>query len=428
MKKLIVVLLCSATVTSNAFSQVLPIAANMAADTLVSRIHNSLSELITQAEASGTVLGFQFATDANILLQNFGIVSKEVSGKVFGDLSQSQQSIISNMLQLVDKTDRSLNDKIKDANDLVSTVGGEISRLPLVSRRPLLYAYSPSYILNSEASYDVVIKGSLLGSHQVGLVFGSSPCNLVSLVENEARFSCPSEIFNTNRNEWISGTVRFSKPAPIYAFWRQGEAYEYKIGVMTIQEEMAEYSLKAYERRPSQQRVIRNANNGHRNNHCRGDTATVWTYRPAGGCSVDVTTIRANPTVISSNSTFNGVVNASNNGFQVRGVVRNSGRCGPFGVPRDARGSLNVSVNWVDVCSSTEEAPLQEETGVLTWLEDKAFSFPDTLTKYVLTVKQKNGQVKVIDRAEASDWFTVNYDVNTKILIFRPRALLEAFK
>lgn len=428
MKRFLMAILCSTVLVTNAFGQGAPIAANIAADALISNIRNSLAELISQAEVSGSILGFQFATDANILLQNFEIVVKGASGKVFGDLNQSQQSIISNMSQLVDKTDRSLSDKIKAANDLVASVGAEISRLPLVSNRPLLYAYSPSYILNSEASYDVEIKGSLLGSHQVGLIFGTTPCNLVSSVENEARFTCPSEIFSTNRNEWVSGTIRFSKPAPIYAFWRQGEAYEYKIGVMAIQEEMAEYSLKVYERRPSHQRIARNASNGHRNNYCRGDKSIVWGYRPAAGCKVDVTTIRAVPTVISSNSTYNGVVNASENGFQVSGVARNRGRCGPFGVPRDARGSLNVSVNWTDVCSSAEEAPLEEETGVLTWLEDKAFAFPNTLSKYLLTVKQKNGQVKIIDRAEASNWFTVNYDPNTKILIYKPRALQDAFK
>lgn len=412
---------------SNVYSQAGAIAASASVDAVISNIRNSVSELISEAETSATVTGFSFVTDANILLQNLDVMAKELSGKVFSDLNQSQQSILSNATQLLAETNRDLEDRIADVGGIISSMGAEISRIPGVDDRPLLSKYSPSYILNTEAAYELLLSGSLLNSDKSLLVFGATPCLLVSSVENQARYTCPAEIFSTGENEWVTGELSLIKDAPWYMFWADDETYSYKIGVMAIQEKLGDYELKVWEQRNSQNRVSRSGRNGHRNNHCRGDSGQVWTYRPAPNCTIDVTSINVDHSK-SSNSTYNGVINASGSGFQVRGVVRNNGSCGPFGVPRDGRGSLNVHARWVDICPATEEVELPAQKGELSWLEDKSFDFPETTTKYMLMVNQINGKVKAVDRASSEDWFTTSYDVNTRLLVFKPRKLTDAFK
>ncbi len=427
MRKLLFLPILTMFCVSSVGAQIESIAASASVESVISQIRNSASELISEAETSAKVAGFSFATDANILLQNLDVMAEELSGKVFRDLNTSQQSILSNAIKLVSETDRSFEDRLGDVNQIISSLGGELSRIPGIDGRPLLAKYSPSYILNTDAAYDLTLSGSLLSSEKSSLLFGATPCLLVSSVESQARYRCPAEIFTTGENEWVTGELKLIKDTPWYNFWGKGQTYSYKIGVMTIQEKLGEYELKVWEKRSSQKRISRSGSNSHRNNHCRSDKSKAWTYRPAPNCSVDVTSINVKHSK-SSNSTYEGVINASGSGFQVRGVIRNRGRCGPFGVGHDARGSLRVDATWIDICPATEEIELPTEDGILSWMEDRSFDFPETTTKYVLKINQADGRVKIVDKTLSDDWFTASYDLNTRLLVFKPKALSEALK
>jgi hypothetical protein len=404
------------------------IATTVGIDTIVTNIRNGLSELISQTEVGGTAAGFSFATDAKILLQNFESLGKSLSGKVFGDLNASQQAIFSNALVALDKTNKTLEKRLSDAATLVASAGGELSRVPGFSRRPLLSKYSPSYVLNAEADYDITFMGSLLNSPNSTLMFGKESCRLVSSIETEVRFTCPATAFDDDRNKWQTGRLTLRGKKPWYAFWRDDGTYDYQVAVMVIQEKLADFKLSVTETRPTQSNVARSASNGHRNGHCRGDRDVFWPQRPAADCKINVTSIRDSHRM-SESSTYNGIVNASSEGFAARGVVRNRGRCGPAGIGRDARGSLNLTVEWTETCSTgNKEFSLAEQVGEILWNEEKSFQLSPLTTKFVLTITQANGQIKVIDRAMPERWFSTTYDPNSKVLIVKPRELLEALK
>jgi hypothetical protein len=416
-----------AVLSVSAHADVASIAATAAVGDLISQIKNGLSELISEAEASATATGFSFATSANILLQNMEILGKELSGKIFSDLNSTQQATLQNAMLVIDRANRDLAGQVEAVNMLVSSVGQEISRIPGISSRPLLTNYTPSYLLNKDESYDLRLRGSLLNSEESTLYFGKTQCTLVSSVETEMRFSCPASAFTASENKWSTGLLTLAKPQPWWKFWASSEDYKYRLGIMLIQKDIGEFRLTKYENRTGTESVARKQENEGGNSHCSGNKSKVWTYTPKTGCKIDETSVGVEHHT-TANSTYEGVISLSATGFQVRGVVSNKGDCGPGEAWKDARGKLWVRAKWNDLCSTVKEFELPAETGILTWTEEKAFQLPADASKFLLEVKQKDGSARVFDKAGPSPWFTVEYDPNTKVLLFKPRQIADAFK
>lgn len=412
------------TLVSGSHAQVAEIAAGATIDSVITQVRNSLNEVISQAEASTSVVGFSVAADANILIQNLNTAANDFRGKLFSDLNKAQQAAFANALKLSKEANRDLRPNIKALQGAVKILGAELSRVPGVSSRPFVHSYTPTYIVNNDASYDFVVDGSLLNSRKSSLMFGSITCKSVSAVEHRLRFQCPAEPFGGGI-DWKIGALTLYKEAPFYKFWMADEKYEYKVAAKVIQERLGSYTLTAVETRPASNKVARTIENGYRNGHCSGSAAKVWTYRPAEACTIDVTSIKVNHSK-SSNSSYEGVLNASPAGFQVRGVVRNNGSCGPFF--KDGRGSLNVTATWTDTCSSQKEAQLEPQTGELHWEQELGFSLSPQTAKFMFVVVQANGERRIVTASESSDWFTSTYDPATKVLLIKPRKVEEAFK
>jgi hypothetical protein len=131
---------------------------------------------------------------------------------------------------------------------------------------------------------------------------------------------------------------------------------------------------------------------------------------------------------VSSNSTLNGIVNLSESGFQVTGIVRNYGHCGPFNIPQDARGVINVQVQWDEICAERAEVELEDQTGEIFWGEQIAFTLPPTYTRFLLTISKVNGEIAVVNESYPGDWFTTSFDTEQRTLIVRPRPLEEALQ
>jgi hypothetical protein len=427
MKKFWLVVLISVSI-NNPQAQVAEIAGSATVDTLITNVKNGISELISEAEASATVVGFSFASDANILIQNLDILGKELSGKVFSDLNRSQQSALSNAAAVLAETDKKLQERIRDVNNIIDSLGAELSRLPLADDRPLLKRYSPSYILNNDASYDINFDGSLLNTDSIKLQFGAVPCQKISSVENSLKFNCPAEIFKNSENNWITGNIDFTKKKAWYNIFGQDKSYSYSLGIMAIQEKFGDYKLLVSEKVNDNNVVQRLHKNQFRNSHCSGNRSKVWTYRPTEGCTIDITSAKISEQSVTSKSSLEGIINLASNGFQIRGVIGNSGSCGPFGVPKDARGKIAVTATWNDICPTPKEVDLPPAEGEIFWNNDLSFDLPQAYTKFSLEVKQLDGTKKIVKDTESHRWFTTHFDVNGKQLILKPRTVEDAFK
>ena len=400
------------------------IAASASIDAVITGVRNALQEVISQAEVAGTVVSFRVASDAKILLQNLDTMGKELSGKVFRDLTEAQQAALNNLMALSKETSKDLGKNIGQLDDAIKSAGEELSRIPGVSDRPFVSSYSPSYLLRQDKEFDVVVKGSLLNTEKLQLTVGQTECKLLSSVEKALRFSCPGTTLGKSQ-EWVSGTLKFTRSKKWFQFWKEDDHYQYQVAIRAIANEMGVYALDVTTRGTVDERVPRSAQNGHRNDHCQGGHSVVWTYSPTQGCFVDMGTVQVIPSK-SSNSTYNGVVNLTNLGFQVSGVVRNNGQCGPFGIPRDGRGNLDVNANWIDVCTRPKMTDLPAAPGTLSWDRETVLTLPENLAKFVLRVKLANGMERIVSGAGSFGWFVVEYNDATKILVLRPRKLEEA--
>ncbi len=400
------------------------IAASASIDSVITGVRNALQEVISQAEAAGTVVSFRVASDAKILLQNLDTMGKELSGKVFRDLSEAQQTALNNLMVLSKETSKDLGRNIAQLDDAIKSAGEELSRIPGVSDRPFVSSYSPSYLLRQDKEFDVVVKGSLLNTDKLQMTVGQTDCKLLSSVEKTLRFSCPGTTLGKSQ-EWVPGALKFTKSKKWFQFWKEDENYQYQVAIRAIANEMGVYALNVTTRGTVDERIPRSAQNGHGNDHCQGGREVVWTYSPTQGCIVDMGTVNVSHSK-SSNSTYNGVINLTNQGFQVRGIVRNNGQCGPFGVPKDGRGNLNVSANWLDVCTRPKLNDLPTVPGTLSWDRETVLTLPESLAKFVLRVKLANGMERIVSGAGSFGWFVVEYNDVTKILVLRPRKLEEA--
>ena len=90
----------------------------------------------------------------------------------------------------------------------------------------------------------------------------------------------------------------------------------------------------------------RKVDHGKTNDHCAGARDVRWHFAASDGWQIDVTSIDIRATVVSSKSSYSGVVDATEEGFYVTGRIVNRGNCvKAFGtvIAKDARGTLRVA-------------------------------------------------------------------------------------
>lgn len=405
-------------------AQVAAIAAAASIESIIAQIRNSLSSVISEAESSATVTGFSIAADANILISNLGIIAGELEGKTFRDLNATQQAIFANMLQVSTEAARGMGKPVKEMHSIVRTLGAELSRLPGVSNRPFVSAYAPVYAVANNVARDVTIEGSLLAKTGAVLSFDTLTCRLAAATEQRLTFVCPEALFAPGRASWISGTL--SLPEQTGTIVHKKVNYNYKIGIKIIPKRLGTYVLAVTELHPQVRRVHRREENSFTNDHCADNREKVWSYRPESKCAIDVQSIRVNHQK-SQDTQFEGTINVSPSGFQVRGNVRNHGHC-LLGI-RNARGSLRVQAEWDDECpQAPRSVALEPQSGEINWGEERAFRLSGAAASFTLTVTQADGSRKVITATTSAGWFTATYDPATKILVLKPRDVGEAMQ
>lgn len=407
------------------------IAAGVYAENLVADIENGLTTVIRQMETSTSVVSFAVRSDLLVVLENVRQISNQLIGKTFGELSQSQKQFFERTNKLVQDYNNGVQLTAEEVDGVVNSMGETISRLPTFKDRPYVTRYSPSYAVGGENSYRVSVKGSLVGSGEPTLTFSEHECSLKTKTERSIEFDCTKAIF-PDEFAWVAGELKVFEPKPWYAFFGDAKSFSYTISLRSVPARLGTYSLTFVTDEVKEIRKPRDQSNYHRNNHCQGGTPVHWTYTPESGCKVDVTTVSAEATTKSSNSSFGGVSNVTANGFSVTGNVNNAGSCGPkvFGAPagKDGRGALGVTARWVDVCTEATELTSAETTGELFWKKQKSFTFPPNTKSFLLSVKEMTGDERVVRGTEPHNWFTVDYDSTGKVAVFRPKDVQDALK
>ncbi|PNI06207.1 hypothetical protein C1N32_04195 [Vibrio diazotrophicus] len=423
------VLLAILQLTSITPSRANAIAGSVAVDSVVDNLINDLESLIYQMETSASVTSFNIRSNLLIVLDNVKILGNELVGKTFSELSDAQKQFFENTQVLVKESLDGANVTLDRVNDIVLNMDEALSRVPGITDRPFVKKYSPSYILKNKGEYSISVHGSLIGNSNPTLLFGGEECEIKTKTERRLDFDCPDSIFTTG-DDWVSGTLTVTKKRPWYMIFSSDEEYPYQISVRAIDERIGSYTLSIFSQEEVATRVNREIPNSEANGHCQGARDVVWTYSPAAGCKIDINSINVSHSK-SSRSAFNGTHNVTVDGFQVRAVVRNNGTCAPriFGQRAyvDGRGNVNVNAKWVDVCPQDVEVKKEQLEGVLIWTKEEVFEMPENTQRFVLVVKQVDGQQVVVKGSEVHKWFKVDFDEKGKIAVFRPKDLELAF-
>lgn len=425
---IILCLIVQMTLTSIAKAEV--ISGDSLVGNVVGDLTDGLQSTITQLETSATVTSFNVRSDLLVILENVKIMGDELVGKTFNELSSAQKQFFEKTNVLVAETREGVSLTVDKVDGVMASMGEALSRIPGVDGRPFVTKYKPSYFLKGNENYPILVSGSLVGNGSPTLKFGNIDCQIKTKTERLLEFDCPSHIITNDKN-WISGELTVTKEKPWYDFFSKDKKYTYVLSVRTIDKNIGEYSLDFYIKENAEVRKSRGQSNSHRNGHCQGDRAMAWTYNPQGGCKIDMNSVNISHSN-SSQSSYGGVHNLTQNGFQVRGTVRNNGTCAPriFGQRAfvDGRGSLNVTANWVDVCTEGKEVQQETKTGMLTWAKQEKFQMPNNTLRFVLTIQQVNGEQIIVKGSEVHKWFKVDFDPQGNIAIFRPKELDLAFK
>ena len=390
-------------------------------DQIGSEIAKDVNSVVHELEQSGSQLSFNVRTDLIVAAENVSRLVAEERNKTFEQLSELQQSTLKNTLQAIAEAKKGTDDALMKSQQLISQASVELTRIPGINKSPMVTGYSPSLIVSDRDKYRISVKGSKLGGKITQLNIRGAECGLSKQDETNLSFNCTGDVFKVDTPSYLEGSLLVTSSSRRFLFGPQRKArYAFSVGVLP--QLLGNYELKVTHDVTKETRVKRNGANGHRNDHCSSNKSKYWTYNPAKGCEIDVSSVKARATSKSSNSTYSGINNLSSSGFRVGGVVRNRGKC--LWPSKDARGTLKVAATWQDVCKQTETSTNDVESGQVFWGKDMIFqlgSYVENPKGFSLSIEDIYGRKRVIDGAETNDWFSASYDVATQTVVVKPR-------
>jgi hypothetical protein len=408
------------------------IAAGAAVNGVIQQLRDGLKEVINETQNAYSRSAFDTRANAIIVLQNLDVVASGVTGRVFAELNAAEKKFMSDTALIIDQWHRGNRD-LAERLESVATTGEEaISRLPFAERTPLVKKYSPSFVaVNASATFLVAIHGSRLGSGDPVLRFGSTACARNTHTDRELRFACPGHVLGSPANVVpVAARLSLDRPKSFWQslrFWQAAEQAQYDIGVVAVPALLGEFTGRAVlstTTREQQQR--RGPRVGHRNDHCQGDRTHDWVMNASAGWRIDEGSVSLHTISCSSASTCPQLQNVSASGFVIHGVTINNGQCGPFGVPRDGRGSMESYATWTEYRDVEQDVDQPLAPGAIAWGSDTAIRLPANSKGFVLEVKRVDKTSSTITGAGPFDRFDVAYDQVTRTVVITPGRLVDA--
>jgi len=161
----------------------------------------------------------------------------------------------------------------------------------------------------------------------------------------------------------------------------------------------------------------------HLNDHCQGSQNIDWRIiaDSLNGWHIDITTINAQAD-LRERSVFSGIFNQSKNGFNLRGIVRNKGKCNEvLGqiVTHDARGKMHIAYSYFEEKLIRSRKPYNKKIeGTFLKGNIKEVEIPENIADYTIILTDEKGNTielsnGVIDQKK----FSVKQVGKTKLII-----------
>jgi len=423
-----------------AHAQAAAVTADMAISNQIHNLRESLNGVISAASASVSKNSFEIRQHAEILLQDLDRLGNDLMGKTFQGISEEQRKAFNNAEVAVAQLRDALSKPVADIDAAIARSSDAFGTLPFANRTPRVLRASPSYIgVLSEEMGDVSVgvEGSWLGNDTPSLSFDKTECRLVNKLETALKFSCPQGVFASGEKvEYRTGVLKVYDPK---SFWERLKSTvvktekfrTYSIGVTVVPAVMAKYTVTATVTGIQRETVRRRTQKfSHTNDHCSSDRHPVWNVNRTSGWKIDPHSIRVHEHSRSSRSLNSGAINRGERGFQLGGVVRNNGDCGPF-LPLtnrrayyDGRGWLTVHATYAEYRDVPTEQTVRITEGEMVWGKDIGIELPPGTKAFRVDILQLDG-TKLVEVSERADqrWYGLNYNPNNRNLVIKPKSL-----
>lgn len=414
------------------------IAGSTAVNSVIDNAKSNVEDLID--ELDGTVSRNSFAVRQHLLLilQNLDIVAKELAGQTFGQLDNSQKLFFNNLNNSLARWEETSKVTLGEVQNTLDQVEVTISRLPGTDKRPRVLRFGPTYVLPSRSNdkVRVAVRGSLLGAHEPSFKLGGRPCERTTKTESQLEFLCPANAFRFGpRVASSKGVLKVYENQTLLdklagLFSDNQESYTYDLGIFTVPRQMGSYQATVVRKVTTRETAQRSQRFRHRNDHCQGRRSHNWNVNARAGWRIDPASIRARATDTSRRSSFHGVYERSESGFQLRARTVNHGNCiryphGGCCISHDGRGSVNVSASWTEYRDVETEVQEPLGRGALEWERDLSLPLPERTLSVVVEFRPIDGRHAVlttgVTQPQARDrWLEVATDPTARLTVLRP--------
>lgn len=427
-------------------AQGLEVAASIGAEQLMNNVIDkartaivSIIEKLDDSVGSATFLTKMQLTN---ILSELDFRSKEVIGKTFSEVNQSQKVFFSNLVSTINDLN-SLGDRVADnADGVLKRSQMLLAMVPFADKEPRLSTQYPKIALDkdilSNKNIEVSFGGSFLAHGTPQLILEDKKCTVKSSSDFGVKFSCdvPDSWFNAPASSQyirnIDGTLSVALEQN---FWKKltgllHSNIDYKtyvVNVSVIPEKFAVITTKLIQTNVVNVFQSRSSLFDSGARHCVSGSSSITNLSPAApGWQIDVNSIN-----VLKNSCNNGgalAINVTASGFQVRAWGNNSGSCGPFGIGKDARGWCNGTVSWKE--SSPQAAPteLSIPPKDVSWGERVVTPLPDRATKIITKIRMFDGKVREYEQTGGNEFFKYTLSPDNSTVSIEPKELKEAFK
>jgi len=426
MKKILITIILIISFQPNSFSQGSVITAGEVVNDVVNNLKTQVEDLTFSFEGIVTRQSFDMRQHLLVVSNNLDYILEKNLNKTFDELTIKQQLMLTDIEVLITDLKQPINQTINKLELLTDKANSFAASLPFGKKATLLSNVSPNYILQSNReNVKLIVKGSWLATGKPYIKLKNKKLFPATEIDSKLEFIIPKLDIDTTKVELKTFSLI------VYQKRLLGKKkLDYKIGVTTVPNFMANYELEITTYRNDTIRSTYSREKEHRNDHCQGARDVILTVTASTGYKIDKNSIKHSGDV-RKNCTYNGLRSVTEAGYQVTAIVRNSGNCKEVlgeVVSYDARGKAIIKTSYTEykVVENINDKKVQM-TGSGFWGQDFIFTLPENTKSFVLTVNKINGEKIIVTDSKNDKWLKIKNDRINKRIIISPEKVNNAF-
>lgn len=318
-----------------------------------------------------------------------------------------------------------------DVDDAWADVSKVIGDLSAVRAYPIVLGYTPLFVIAGGGSDDAVrveVTGFSLTSGDPSLTIGNDRDNnrcdrSRPATDGVLAFLCGGNLFPEG-DAFQTGILRvYREPGFFERLLGSGPVeYSYSISIRVVPDVMGRATLSVT--RQQAERQSKSQGFSDRNAHCADPYERLFQFNASNGWEIDQSSIDVTCLDVSSMSTCNEHPrDVTGRSFYHSCMIANAGKCVPFGIVRDGRGSCRGVVHWEEV--RDVDLPGEELEVELRWGREERIELPEGTRSVQGAIVGIDGIHRTfgstIDITDS--WFDVDVNLEDRYVVIRSAEL-----